>query len=359
MMIITKLSKNLSPLCFLPCGALVCYKNGLIYIIEDGVIVRSIRIRNSIKERLFGRCRFISRLLRIGVRCAIALDNSNIILSFGCRLFELNLESGKLSSGVLLGSNIRPLTFSNINGLKSFDDGIYFGGYDASNFNKEPVSIYKRVSTDKWDVVYTFPKGVINHIHNVVPDKYRNCTWIFTGDFDEAAAIWKSDDGFKTVKRIFSGNQKYRGCSAFAMPEGLIYATDSPFAPNYIYCISPNLQLNTLKAVSGSCIYGCCCNGKLYFSSTVEPDGRNETLLKLLFDYRIGDGIKDKYARIYQFTSSQDIVEIFKAKKDSLPFIFQFGTFKFPSGNNGSNSLYFQPTALSNIDMNLMRVNNL
>lgn len=56
-------------------------------------------------------------------------------------------------------------------------------------------------------MVYTFPQGVISHVHNIIADPYRQCLWFFTGDFDDAAAIWKVTNGFKKVERVVYGDQ--------------------------------------------------------------------------------------------------------------------------------------------------------
>lgn len=120
------------------------------------------------------------------------------------------------------------MIFTNVKSIKGFDDCICFGGY-RDNIDKEPVHIYKRTEIDKWDIVHTFKSGEINHVHNIVADPYRDCLWAFTGDFDEASAIWKITNNFKKVERVLCNNQKYRGCVIFPVNEGLLYATDAPF----------------------------------------------------------------------------------------------------------------------------------
>ena len=354
---ISKLFNNLSPICFLPSGELICYKYGLIYILMDDVVVKKIRIISGFKERFLGRFKCLRRLLRIGIRSAIAIDNHSIIISVGCKLYELSLDTGQLSKGFSLRSGVRPLIFSEIKGITGFKDSIYFGEYNTDNFEKNEIAIYKRVAIDNWKKVYTFPKGTVNHIHNIIADKFRDCVWIFTGDFDDAAAIWRCDNGFSNLNRVYCGDQRYRGCIAFALKDGIVYATDTPYSQNYVYQVTDDGKILTLKEISGSCIYGCRCNDNIYFSTTVEPDGRNQTLLRLLFDYKIGAGIKDRYARIYELNELGKIEEIYKAKKDFLPFIFQFGAFKFPNGNNHSRNLYFEPVALKNIDLCLAEIN--
>lgn len=352
----TKISKHTSPLCYLPSGKLVCYKYGNIEILCDGKLEKRISVFKSKKERFLGRCKLAYRLLRLGVRAAEAIDENHIILSVSNMLFELDLLSGKLSDGYFCGEGIRPLSFAEIKGISSIDDGIYFGGY-LGNRSMKPVNIYKRIDEDRWDIVYTFPQGTINHIHTIISDTYRDCVWIFTGDFDHASAIWKATNNFKTVECVVSNDQKYRGCVAYALPEALLYATDAPFQDNYIYLFNPdNLISKSLFPLHGSCIYGCKWKEQYVFSSTVEGDGRNTSFLDFFFGRKRGAGIKDEYVHLYIGNLQDGFKEIYKEKKDFLPFTFQFGVFKFPYGKNNGNTLFFQPIATRKNDMSLLAI---
>lgn len=350
-----KIEKNATittPLCYMADGRLICYQHGDIVVLEGKTVVERISVFNSKKERLLGRYKILSRFLRLGVRAAVAIDKDTVLLSVGNILYELNLNTKALSKGFSCGEGVRPLLFTIVKGIDGFGDGIYFGGY-IHNFEKEPVSIYHRKGCDEWGVVYTFPKGAINHVHSIISDPYRNCLWVLTGDFEESAAIWKVEEGFNKVERFVYGNQKWRGCVAFATQEGLLYATDAPFAQNNIYLLKDDKTVSSVCGLSGSCIYGCQCNDKYVFSTVVEPDGRNETLLRLLFGWKRGAGITDNYARIYAGSISGGFKEVYKEKKDLLPFIFQFGAFRFPTGTNMTANLCFQPVATKDNDLSL------
>ena len=348
------LSKN-SPLCFLPDGKLVCYKHGDFLIFECKKEVRRISLFKSLRERLLGRSKLISRLLRLGVRAAVSIDGERIVLSLRNMLYELNVNNGLLSKGYFCGEGIRPLQFTTVANIGGFEDGIYFGGY-LDNMDKNPVNVYHRVGVDKWEVVYTFPKGAINHVHSIVSDPYRNCLWIFTGDFDDSAAIWKVTDGFKKVERVACNDQKFRGCVAFVLPEGLLYATDAPFADDYIYLMNPDtFKVKELFPIDGSCIYGCKWKDNYVFSTTVEGDGRNTPKMEFLFGRKRGAGIKDDYVHMYMGNLKDGFHEIYKEKKDRMPYYtFQFGVFKFPHGINYSDVLYFHPIATKINDQYLM-----
>lgn len=351
------IGKNLSPLCFLPSGRLVSYRHGEVLVIENGKVIKSFPVFKGKKERILGQCRYLFRLLRMGVRAAWALDENNVLLSVGNFIYEFNLNYGVLSDGYFCGEGIRPLIFTQIEGISSVDSGLYFGGY-LGNKDKKPVSIYKRVGQDKWDVVYTFPQGTINHVHAIVNDTYRDCLWIFTGDFDEASAIWRVTDNFNKVERVCCNNQKYRGCVAFALPNGLLYATDAPFADDYIYMMNPvDYCVKIIAPINGSCIYGCQWNDKYVFSSTVEGDGRNTPRMEFYFGRKRGAGIKDEYVHLYCGNQKEGFKEIYKEKKDIMPYYtFQFGAFKFPYGVNKTNALYFQPVATNKNDLKLLAI---
>lgn len=350
-----RIAKRTNPLCFLPNGQLVCYRHGRILLLQEGLEMTSFRIPVSCKEHLLGWNRYVIRLLRLGIRCAIAIDNGHVVISIGNKLHEVNLIKGSITKGWFCGNGIRPLILSDVKNVGGFDDGIYFGGY-LSNIDKKPVNIYRRTGEDEWIVVYTFPKGTINHVHNIVADPYRKCLWIFTGDFYDASAIWKVTDNFKKVERMSCNDQKYRGCVVYALPEGLLYATDAPFTDNYIYLMNPETrEVKEVFSIHGSCIYGCKWKDKYVFSSTVEGDGRDTPKIEFLFGRKRGAGIKDDFVHMYMGNLKEGFTEIYKEKKDCMPYYtFQFGVFKFPDGMNNCDTLYFQPVATNEHDLNLM-----
>ena len=337
----------------MPDGRLICYQTGDIVLYKDGVELKRFRKSELLPKKVFGFSNVLSRFLRSGIRTAVAINEKYVLLSIGNKLLEMNIDTGEIRCGYECDNGVRPLAFTSVEGIEGFNNGIYFGGY-IHNFEKNPVFIYRRNGFNSWDVVYSFHKGTINHVHNVISDPYRKCLWVFTGDFEDSAAIWRVTDNFNKVERVVCGDQKWRGCVAFATPEGVLYATDAPFAKNHIYLLKEDMSVSVVGDLSGSCIYGCQWKDKYVFSTVVEPDGRNETLLRLLFGWKRGAGIDDNYARIYSGNHNDGFAELYKEKKDLWPFIFQFGAFRFPSGLNTSDTLYFQPVATNKNDQLLL-----
>ncbi|MDY0201553.1 MAG: hypothetical protein RBR40_11270 [Tenuifilaceae bacterium] len=197
------------------------------------------------------------------------------------------------------------------------ENKIYFGEY-FSNAEQNEVHIYK--SDDfgtSWDIVYTFPKGSINHIHGIFHDPYTNFIWVVTGDRRDEIIIGYTDNEFKTFKKIFSGGQKFRTCNLAFFEQHIIYATDSQYIKNKIKKIDrATLQIEDLCEINGSCIYAGQVGDFVYLSSTIEPSKINT----------------EKYSNLYiSKNKGKDWHKIAQYKKDSWnASVFQFGSIQFP-----------------------------
>lgn len=352
--------KNYFPICYISSDSLLLFKRNTFYFldIQSSNIRRLSQIRFQYKRKLFYIFPLLPRLLRMGIRCAIKVSDDIVLFVIGNIIYELNLPDGSISIGYSTNDQCRPLALSQINGISGFEDGIYFGGY-RSNPTKTPISIYKRISTDKWEKVFQFPNGAVEHIHNIVADKYNDTVFVLTGDFDHSAGIWVAKNNFSTVEPVLLGEQKFRACIAFPTSNGLIYATDSPFTENSIRLLNKdknNKWISTeIQPINGSSIYGCEWKDDFVFSTSVEGDGRNQSLFYKLSGRKLGIGIKSNYSIIYKGNLEEGFRGIYKIKKDILPFfLFQFGVLIFPSGKNESEYLPVYHIATKKHSMNTL-----
>lgn len=350
--------RNLYPICFLSESLLLVYKRESFYKLnlDTSALTHYVKLDMSFFQKLTSYIPILQRLLRAGVRASIKV-NDMVFFSMGNSIFELDLKNASLSRGFLMKRS-RPLALTHIKNIKPFDDGVYFGEYRI-NPEKSEVSIYKREVTDKWTVVYTFPKGAIEHVHNIISDPYANCVYILTGDLDHSAAIWMSDDNFKTVKPVLIGSQLYRSCIAFPTPQGLVYATDTPFEKNSIRLLykSTSLQWNSkfLADINGPCIYGVKFHDDLVYSTSVEGEGKSVSILRNLFSIKKGKGIEENFVHVYKGNLQNGFESIYKVEKDKLPFLlFQFGTIFFPGSTINSNYLPLYHMATRNHSMSTM-----
>ena len=341
----SKIYKHYYPVCFLSTETLLLFKRDTFYTLDitSSKHTKLSRIRLSLREKLIYLFPLLPRILRMGIRCTMKINGNIVLFVIRNTVYELNLHDRTISTGYTTTDNSRPLAFSQIDGIAGFNDGIYFGGY-VGNPLKKPIAIYKRISTDSWSKVFQFPDGAIEHIHYIVADKYNDTVFILTGDFDHSAGIWIAKDNFATVEPLFTGEQKYRGCVAFPTSKGLIYATDSPFTDNTIRLLNKDINnkwISTeIQPINGPSIYGCQWKDDFVFSTSVEGDGRDQSLFYKLLGKKLGIGIKSDHSFIYKGNLESGFKVIYKIKKDILPFfLFQFGVIIFPSGKNESEYL--------------------
>lgn len=333
------------PVCFISIDNLLFFKRGIFYIfdITSSRHTEIGRMRLSFKEKLIYLIPLFPRLLRMGIRCSMKISDDIVLFVFNKTIYELDIHNGSISAGYKTNNKSRPMSFSEIIGISGFGSGIYFGEY-LNNPEKKQIGIYKRISRDNWTEVYKFKDGMIEHIHLIVADKYNDCVFIFTGDFDHSSGIWIANDNFSSVNPILTGKQKYRSCVAFPTSQGLIYATDSPFTDNTIRVLTKDIKGNWIskkkESINGPSIFGCEWNNDFVFSTSVEGDGRNPSIFYKLFGRSRGIGIKSEMSCIYKGNLEDGFNIIYMVKKDFLPFfLFQFGLLIFPSGSNKSKYL--------------------
>ncbi len=355
-----RLKKRLQPLCYLENGRLLAYRFSVFYILDAThfSIIQKYSVNLGFKEKYLSRIKLIYRFLRLGIRNATLINREVVAVFVNKQFYELNLSKMELIAGFVPEPGVRALNISAINDIAGFDNMLVFGGY-LSNPEKKSVHIYKRTDIDNWEIIYTFPAGTINHIHNIIPDAENSCVWIFTGDFDKAAAIWQATDNFSKVECVFSDNQMYRGCVAFPLNQGILYATDAPFAQNAIRFLKKENNKWTSELISdinGSCIYGCKVNDQYVFSTAVEPNGRNMNVLRCLFSWKRGEGIKHPYSYIYAGNMNAGFRIIYQVRKDSWPFIFQFGVLKFPGEMNNTNYVIAEHIATRKYDCSAVAI---
>lgn len=282
--------------------------------------------------------RLLTRLFRLEPRCAERLSEKKFVVCYAHKVWLLDVKQKNFT--VLQESRDG---FSNPLNLCSDGKNVYWGDY-GDNASREEVNIYRVNSLQKIEIVYSFPKGAIRHIHNIVWDKVYNKFYILTGDLEEKSGIYVADSDWKDVKSVVTGSQQYRTVVAFPCGDGLIYATDSVAEANNIYMLQHG-EVRVLAPFPGSCIYGTETRDYYVFSSTVEPpEGRG---LLDMFSYKLGAGIKDRYAHLVSVRKSDlQVQEVLKVKKDIWPMkLFQYGALTFPKGQEKNDKLWYNVIA--------------
>ena len=148
----------------------------------------------------------------------------------------------QLSHRVLRGT--RPLHIAT-----TPDDHVFWGEY-FDNPARDEVHIY--ASTDRgctWEVAYTFPRGAIRHVHNIVYDEWANCLWVLTGDNGSECRILRVSCDFRNVDVVLSGHQQARAVALVPTPGRLYFSSDTPLESNHVYRLDRGGTLTELASL--------------------------------------------------------------------------------------------------------------
>lgn len=332
------------PLFFDGAGKLVLGKaNALYRRTAEGDLEFLLALPESRKKRVLAKSRLAFRLARLGFGAG-AYFNGLYFFSYGACIYSYCPEHGVLNCEFSFRIGRGPLSFTVVEGINGFEDGIYFGEY-FGNRSRQSVHVYKRRSDASWDVLYSFAVGEINHVHSLVPDKVRNCVWLLAGDFEHSASIWMVKSGFTDVQPVLRGEQVYRACTAFPLEQGLLYATDTQITRNSIRLLKyqgGEWISEPLLDINGSCIYGCELRDYFIFSTATEPSDELSSPIISLLDRQPGPGIIENKSDVIAVRKSDLSCNLLYSKsKDFLPYrLFQFGAILFPHGIARDNTLF-------------------
>jgi hypothetical protein len=204
------------------------------------------------------------------------------------------------------------------------DGHLYWGEY-FDNRGRDEVHIY--ASTDcglTWNVAYTFPKGAIRHVHNIVHDPLQSCLWILTGDNGSECRILRASHDLTDVEAVLSGGQQVRAVAAVPSEDGLYFSSDTPLEKNFVYRLDRDGTLCKLAELSSSSIYGCRVGSAIFFSTMVEPSQVN----------------LDQFASVYGSLDQIRWQRNLGRKKDRWPMrLFQYENAILPDGENTTEFL--------------------
>lgn len=270
-------------------------------------------------RNLTSASRLCSRLFRDGFHALAVLPTKHLVAAVPKAIVTLIPGEGefRVSHRILRGT--RPLHIAS-----TPDARLYWGEY-FDNPLRDEVHIY--TSTDhgaSWNIAYTFPRGAIRHVHNIVYDEWENCLWVLTGDNGTECRILKASCDFHNVEVVMSGNQQTRAVALVPTREALYFASDTPLETNYIYRLDRMGALEKLAALSSSSIYGCRVGEAIFFSTMVEPSRVNRG--RDICVYGSSDGLH--WHTMLQWPKDQW----------SMKF-FQYGNASFAGGRNTTSVL--------------------
>lgn len=336
---ITQRLPGFKPLCYIK-KDLYLYHKGDLYLLKQDVPQKVMSIYpTTLKECL----RASARLFRTEPKYAVAIDDKCMIIVGHKKMLLVNVQDKNIFSF----ANSRAGFSDPLNVCVGKENWLAVWGDYGNNANHDAICIYGLTHDYKTEIIYSFKKGQIRHVHNIIPKKSGGY-YIFTGDQEKEAGIYVADAFFKKVEPEKIGKQQYRAVVGFDTEHGLLYATDAVNEKNYIYLLKKNGCLEKIASLNGSCIYGKFFNGNYYFSTTVEPDENRRGLISWISRER-GKGILSDAVHLVAVNEKLQTKIILKMEKDMLPMkLMQYGAVQFPRGL--SDEFWCYPVAVRKQD---------
>jgi hypothetical protein len=292
-------------------------------------------------RRLTARTNLSSRLVRDGFHALAVLPSQGMVAAVPAAIITLLPGESRFKVTHQLTRGTRPLH------ITAIPAGNIFWGEYFDNPRRDEVHIY--TSTDggaTWRIAYTFPKGAIRHVHNIVHDPWENCLWLLTGDYGDECRILRASYDFSQVEIVLQGNQQARAVACVPAEGGLYFSSDTPLEENAIYHLDRQdldlestdrqRRLSQLAPLSGSSIYGCRVERDIFFSTMVEPSPKNT----------------DHFVRIFAGRDGKAWHPVLAWKKDRWPMrFFQYGNAFLPDGENSTPYLAVTTVAVESEDM--------
>ena len=277
------------------------------------------------------RTNVTSRLVRDGFHALAVLPSRALVAAVPDAIITLRPDQTTFQITHKITRGTRPLH------ITATPNGTVFWGEYFDNASRDEVHIY--ASSDggsTWSVVYTFLKGAIRHVHNIVHDPWGDCLWVLTGDHGDECRVLRASYDFRQVEVTLQGHQQSRAVALVPKKEGLYFSSDTPLESNAIYHLDRSGKLSQLAPLSSSSIYGCRVGADIFFSTMVEPSAANP----------------DRFVRIFGGRDGLNWRPLLAWKKDRWPMrFFQYGNAFLPDGENSTPYLAMATIAVESEDM--------
>ena len=282
-------------------------------------------------RRLSSSSRLASRVVRDGFHALAVSPSGNIVAAVPGAVITLPAGESRFRMSHKVMRGTRPLH------IAATPDGRLFWGEYFDNSARDEVHIY--ASDDggtTWQVGYSFPKGSIRHVHNIVHDAWENCLWILTGDEGAECRILRASCDLRTLDEVLAGSQQARAVALVPARDGMFFSSDTPYEENHIYFLDRQGTLVQVANLSSSSIYGCGVGDAVFFSTMVEPSKVNMT----------------REVNVFGTMDGKHWQRIISQTKDAWPMsLFQYGNAFLPDGNNTTEFLAVSTIAVTAADL--------
>jgi len=284
----------------------------------------------STQKYFLSKSRAISRALRIGIHQIKQIHNGKILIYCDNNVFLSDFSFSSFKQ-INLNSKFFQILDYSVCVTPKFT---YFGEY-IPNLYKNKVNIFRTQDGENWDIIYSFPKKSIRHIHLLQYDPFSQKIWFSTGDADSECLFGYANFDFSEVEILGKNNQDWRSLELLFTHEKIFWGTDNPDGQNWL--ISFDRNSHTIQKITQF-------NGPIYNLKRVS------TGYIILTANEGGISEWDNRAHLWYTPDIQKLLweECISYEKDWMPFIFGYGRLTY--GANIDNSIFLNGFALKNID---------
>ncbi len=280
------------------------------------------------------------RLMRAQIYRMRILPNGNIVSIFrgGVYTQKAGEQMAHLRHKIERGS--RPISLANRSG-----DLIVFGEY-WSNDARDPVNIYGSEDGGiTWDIVHTFDARAIRHVHGISYDRFEDCFWICTGDYDDECQLIRASKDFSDLEIVRQGGQGFRFYSITVTEDLLLTATDSPIEPNQICLYHKRTdRFDRVAPLENSNFYHCLIGRQAFVSTNAEASATHDESASHVWTGSLDEG---GWNRLFSFPV--DLPYRLSTMRFVPDGLFQFSRVHFPEGDAPDDVLVCYGTGLSGL----------
>jgi hypothetical protein len=301
---------------------------------RDGKVSPLGRLDDRTVVNIASRFRVLRQALRIGLHNALPLSDGSIVGVSKRRIVRLDQGNGRFC-------DVQTLRYGNKPGFRGLCvcpcGTIVYGEYSQNWDRHYPVGLFRSEDHARsFRLVHEFEPGVVRHIHFVQWDPFGKCLWMGTGDRNEESSILRSDDLGSNWVVVGSGSQAWRAVGLAFRDDAVYWGTDagSDAGPEL------NRIIRWVRA-SGSCEEIAEIQGPCHGITTIR-DGT------IVLSTGLEGGVNEMDSRAHLWGSRDGISwwDMASWRKDSWPYLVQFGVIHFPIGTEKSNVLQFTALGL-------------
>jgi len=280
-------------------------------------------------QKFLSRIRILQRLFRFEISLIKKISDSNIIICCNKNMFISDLEFKNFKR---VNINFRSYQLLN-HSICIAKENIYYAEYFPNPKRKE-VNIYKSSNGLDWEIIYTFKKKQIKHIHGIQYDPFIDKLWFCTGDLDKECMIAKTDLDFSDIEIIGKNDQIFRTIELLFFKDKVYWAMDSPVKKNHLIEFErKNKKIKQLQEFDSPVYSLKKMSEGYYIIATTSEKGLADT---------------DKKAHIWISNDLKKWEDLLSYNKDILPNIFGHGRILFPDKFN--DKLIFSGSGLEKIE---------